>query len=86
MKAIFKFSKSAIGSAVRLPGTLVILMIRMYQVCLSPLLGSNCRYQPTCSAYCIEAIKKYGAIKGGWKGGCRICRCHPFREGGYDPP
>ena len=47
---------------VRLPGSLLIFVIRMYQVCLSPMLGSNCRYQPTCSAYCIEAIKKLSLI------------------------
>ncbi len=82
MKSLLNLAKSA----VRIPGNAIILMVRMYQVCISPVLGSNCRYQPTCSAYCIKAIKKYGAIRGGWKSTCRICRCHPFREGGYDPP
>ncbi|MDG1874600.1 MAG: membrane protein insertion efficiency factor YidD [Mariniblastus sp.] len=71
---------------IRIPGNGMIMAVRMYQVCISPMLGSNCRYQPTCSAYFIEAVRKYGAIRGGWKGTCRICRCHPFCEGGYDPP
>ncbi len=71
---------------IRLPGEAMIFAVRMYQVCISPLLGSNCRYTPTCSAYFIEAVKKYGAVKGGVKGVRRICRCHPFKEGGHDPP
>lgn len=77
---------NAIQWLVRLPGNLMIWMVRMYQVCISPLLGSNCRYTPTCSAYFIESVKKYGAIRGGFKGLGRICRCHPFRKGGHDPP
>lgn len=71
---------------VRLPGNVMIFAVRMYQVCISPLLGRNCRYSPTCSAYFIQAVEKYGAIRGGFKGVCRICRCHPFHKGGYDPP
>lgn len=64
---------------------LFILLIRFYQLAISPYLGANCRYTPTCSAYAIEAITKYGAIKGGWLALKRICRCHPWHEGGYDP-
>lgn len=64
---------------------LLIAMIRFYQVAISPLLGANCRYYPTCSAYTIQAIEKYGALKGLWLGLKRICRCHPFHKGGYDP-
>ena len=62
-----------------------VLMIRGYQVTLSPLLPSACRYQPTCSAYTLEAVERYGAIRGGWMGARRILRCHPFARGGYDP-
>lgn len=70
----------------RLPGRIVIALVRFYQSAISPLLGPKCRYQPSCSHYMIEAVQKYGAIRGGWKGLCRICRCHPFSRGGYDPP
>ena len=62
-----------------------VLMIRGYQVTLSPLLPSACRYQPSCSAYTLEAVERYGAMRGGWMGVRRILRCHPFARGGYDP-
>ena len=65
---------------------LLIVMVRFYQRAVSPLLGSNCRFSPSCSQYTIEAIEKYGAIRGIWKGVKRIARCHPFSSGGYDPP
>lgn len=64
---------------------LTVLMIRGYQVTLSPLLPSACRYQPTCSAYAIEAVERYGVVRGAWMGAWRILRCHPFARGGYDP-
>jgi hypothetical protein len=64
---------------------LVVLLIRGYQVTLSPLLPSACRYQPTCSRYALEAVERYGALKGTWMGAKRIARCHPFHPGGYDP-
>ena len=62
-----------------------VLMIRGYQVTVSPLLPSACRYQPSCSAYTLEAVERYGAMRGGWMGVRRILRCHPFARGGYDP-
>ena len=62
-----------------------VLMLRGYQVTLSPLLPSACRYQPSCSAYTLEAVERYGAMRGGWMGVKRILRCHPFARGGYDP-
>ena len=70
----------------RLPAGLVILLVRAYQGCISPWLGPNCRYQPTCSSYMIEAVRKYGCLRGVWRGTRRICRCHPFGSSGYDPP
>lgn len=68
------------------PKWMLIGMVRFYQRALSPLLGKNCRFQPTCSQYMIGSIEKYGAVKGALKGVWRILRCHPFSKGGYDPP
>lgn len=62
-----------------------ILMIRMYKYLLSPLLPNACRYNPTCSQYAEEAIKKYGILKGIFLGAKRIARCHPWGGHGYDP-
>jgi putative membrane protein insertion efficiency factor len=64
---------------------LFILMVRGYQVTLSPLLPAACRYYPSCSAYAIEALERYGAWRGAWLALRRIGRCHPFHSGGYDP-
>ncbi len=63
----------------------LVLMVRGYQKFISPLLGNNCRFSPTCSEYFIMAVEKYGAIKGSYLGGKRILKCHPFNPGGYDP-
>jgi putative membrane protein insertion efficiency factor len=62
-----------------------ILMIRIYKYLLSPLLPNACRYNPTCSQYAEEAIKKYGILKGIFLGAKRIARCHPWGGHGYDP-
>jgi putative membrane protein insertion efficiency factor len=64
---------------------LFLKLIRFYQIVLSPVLGSNCIYTPTCSHYTYEAIERFGVIRGGWLGAKRIARCTPFHEGGYDP-
>ncbi|MFG0335846.1 MAG: membrane protein insertion efficiency factor YidD [Maioricimonas sp. JB049] len=71
---------------VELPARALILLVRFYQICLSPLIGQRCRFTPSCSQYFIEAVRKYGAVRGAAKGVWRICRCHPFTPGGYDPP
>jgi len=71
---------------VALPGRLLIILVRLYQWLLSPLLGRHCRFEPSCSKYFIVAVQKYGAIRGTWRGVLRICRCHPWNPGGYDPP
>ena len=60
-------------------------LIKFYQIAISPLKPATCRFYPTCSQYAIEAIGKYGALKGGWLAIRRIGRCHPFNPGGYDP-
>ncbi len=70
----------------KLPSLLLIGLVRLYQLFLSPFLGGQCRFRPTCSHYFIEAVEKYGAISGSWRGIRRILRCHPFHSGGYDPP
>ncbi len=70
----------------QLPSLLLIGMVRLYQIFLSPLLGGQCRFYPSCSHYFIEAVRKYGAMTGSLKGIRRILRCHPFHPGGYDPP
>lgn len=62
-----------------------IMMIRFYQKFISPLTPPACRYTPTCSQYTLEAIQKYGALKGCWLGMKRIARCHPWGGSGYDP-
>jgi putative membrane protein insertion efficiency factor len=62
-----------------------IVLIKVYQLLISPLFPSSCRYTPTCSHYTAEALKKYGIIKGGWLGIKRISRCHPWGGSGYDP-
>lgn len=65
--------------------SIVLKLLRLYQRTISPLLGSNCIYQPTCSQYTVEAIEKHGVLRGGWLGAKRVSRCHPFHQGGYDP-
>ena len=64
---------------------LLRLLIRFYQLAISPLKPGCCRYYPTCSTYTLQAIEKYGPLKGSWMGLKRILRCHPFHKGGYDP-
>ena len=71
---------------VRLPALVAIGCVRIYQLTLSPLIGPVCRFEPSCSRYFIGAVEKYGLIRGGTKGIARICRCHPWHPGGYDPP
>lgn len=63
----------------------LIGLVRVYQGAVSPFLPNACRYSPTCSQYMIEAIQKYGPVRGGWIGLKRISRCHPWGGHGYDP-
>lgn len=64
---------------------LIIGLVRFYQMAISPWLGSNCRYSPTCSHYMIEAVNEWGPLKGFWLGIKRIGRCHPWGKDGFDP-
>jgi putative membrane protein insertion efficiency factor len=64
---------------------LLSLPVRAYRLILSPWVGMHCRYQPTCSAYALEALEKHGGLKGGWLALRRIGRCHPWGSSGYDP-
>ena len=65
---------------------LLLALIRFYRKCISPYTPPACRFHPTCSQYGLEAIEKYGALKGGWLTAKRLCRCHPFYKGDwYDP-
>lgn len=63
----------------------LILLIRTYQLVLSPLIGPRCRFTPTCSQYGIEALKMHGLLKGSWLTLKRVLKCHPLSAGGYDP-
>lgn len=67
------------------PQSIIIYIIKAYQRLLSPLLGNNCRFNPTCSFYAIEAINRFGVLKGCWLASKRILKCHPLNAGGSDP-
>ena len=65
---------------------ILLALIRFYRKCISPYTPPTCRFRPTCSQYGLEAIEKYGTLKGGWLTAKRLCRCHPFYKGDpYDP-
>ena len=67
-------------------GSVLVALIRVYQLFVSPLLGACCRFEPSCSRYTIACIERGGPLRGVWWGARRLCRCHPFCAGGYDPP
>ncbi len=69
-----------------IPGLLLIGLVRLYQWTIGPMLGRRCRFEPSCSQYFIESVRKYGAIRGALRGIWRICRCNPWNPGGDDPP
>jgi putative membrane protein insertion efficiency factor len=68
----------------RAPAWLAVRLLRGYQLAVSPLLGSNCRFEPSCSQYALEAVELHGAVKGGYLSLRRIIKCHPFHAGGVD--
>lgn len=79
MNAFWEFLKCV-------PRWTLIAAVRVYQYTLSPIIGRQCRFEPTCSNYFLGAIDKYGTARGAWRGIKRICRCHPWHAGGFDPP
>jgi uncharacterized protein len=64
---------------------LAVALIRLYQWTVSPLLGPRCRFYPSCSQYALEAIRRFGLLRGGWLAVVRLGRCHPWQPGGFDP-
>ncbi len=79
-----RFPHDAIQAYNRGMKTLLILLLRGYQYLISPLLGSNCRFYPTCSSYAMEALESHGVIRGSYLALRRLLRCHPYHEGGID--
>jgi len=67
------------------PAKILLTLIRGYQYFISPLLGSRCRFYPSCSSYAVQAIQIHGALKGSWLAARRLSRCHPLNPGGFDP-
>ena len=63
----------------------LVLLVRLYQRLISPLLPPACRFYPSCSAYAVQALERHGAVRGSWLTVRRLCRCHPFHPGGIDP-
>lgn len=86
MRRFGSFFAAILSAPAVLLSLLLVGLVRLYQIFISPLLGNNCRFTPTCSQYFILAVKKYGPIRGAWKGTLRLLRCHPFHEGGEDWP
>jgi uncharacterized protein len=82
--------RTTLTAIVRWPARVIaahlILIIQLYQITLSPLLGPACRFEPTCSRYMVESLRKYGVLKGLSRGLRRLSKCHPWNPGGYDPP
>lgn len=73
------------GRSPSLLARLLLTVLALYRKLISPWLGQNCRFHPTCSRYAVEAIRTHGALRGGWLAIRRVGRCHPFHEGGLDP-
>ena len=75
----------SLGPATSVPRQVLVALIRGYQRVLSPALPPSCRFHPSCSQYALEAVSRYGALRGVWLAARRLARCHPFHPGGFDP-
>jgi putative membrane protein insertion efficiency factor len=75
----------ALSAAASIPKKIAITLIRGYRRFVSPAFPPSCRFTPTCSAYALTSIERYGLIRGGWLAAKRLSRCHPWNPGGYDP-
>ena len=79
------FGEAHLGPAARAGNVPFVLIILLYRVTLSPFIGKQCRFEPTCSLFGLGSYRRFGPVRGTWLTICRICRCHPFNKGGYDP-
>lgn len=79
------FGEAGLGRPARVANVPFVLGILLYRVTLSPFIGRQCRFEPTCSRYSLGAFRRYGPVTGLWLTARRIGRCHPFHPGGYDP-
>lgn len=84
MSALFTLRRTAVTVS-RLPQKTLVALVKGYRLLLSPWLGSSCRFEPTCSAYSLQALQQHGAARGSYLTLCRLARCHPWCSGGYDP-
>lgn len=80
-----KFWSRLLNGCKRAAAAPLLVAVRFYQLCISPLTPPSCRFTPTCSQYALEALRKYGPFKGGWLALRRLARCHPWGGSGYDP-
>ena len=76
---------TTVSTLASLPRRVVVAVIRLYQRFISPITPPSCRFYPTCSSYALTSVERFGVLRGGWMGICRIARCNPFNPGGYDP-
>jgi uncharacterized protein len=79
------FARRALRRLLRVPAATVVLLLRLWQLVVSPLYGPTCRFYPSCSAYALEAVTVHGSLRGSWYAVRRLARCHPWSPGGYDP-
>lgn len=79
-------AERALRALLDLPALALVVVIRIYQLTISKMLGQVCRFEPSCSRYAVACLADHGALKGSWLAARRLLRCHPFHPGGYDPP